>query len=166
MIYLSTIRSRKKKAPRISLLKGRLTARTADMRVMKHFSEKERFGGNAQSASTSRWLVALADFKSERNEIKRFGGKPQPNSGRGAVKKGDAILGPFVVDVKEYSKSYSISMDNWAKVNTDARVSGHYSPALNLVLGDPSSPRCRLWVIDDTMFKQMLEAWNEVYGEE
>ena len=108
----------------------------------------------------------LANLKSERNEIKRFGGKPQPNSGRGATKKGDARLGPFVVDVKEYGKSYSISMDSWAKVNTDARTSGFYSPALNLVLGDPGKPRCRLWVIDNDMFMLMLEAYQEKYGDE
>lgn len=147
-------------------MKGRLTARTVTMRVSKPTSEMVKSGGSVLSATTNRWLVALADLKSERNEIKRFGGKPQPNSGRGAVRKGDATLGPFVVDVKEYSKSYSISMENWAKVNTDARTSGHYSPALNLVLGDPSEARCRLWVIDDTMFKQMLEAWEEKYGDE
>lgn len=108
----------------------------------------------------------MADAKSELYEINRFGGKAQPNSGRGAVKKGDATLGPFVVDVKEYSKSYSISLENWAKVSTDARISGHFSPALNLVLGDPSTGRCRLWVIDDDMFMLMYEAYQEKYGEE
>lgn len=108
----------------------------------------------------------MADSKSELAEIKRFGGKPQPNSGRGAVRKGDAVLGPFVVDVKEYGKSYSISMESWAKVNTDARISGHYSPALNLVLGDPGGARCRLWVIDNDMFMLMYEAYQEKYGEE
>lgn len=109
--------------------------------------------------------MGLANLKSERNEIKRFGGKPQPNSGRGAHRKGDAVLGPFVVDVKEYGKSYSVSVENWAKVNTDARTSGFYSPALNLVLGDPKGARCRLWVIDNDMFMLMLEAYEEKYGD-
>lgn len=107
----------------------------------------------------------MADSKSEKAEIKRFGGKPQPNSGRGAKRKGDAILGPFMVDVKEYGNSYSISMENWAKVNTDARTSGFYSPALNLVLGDDTKPRCRLWVIDNDMFMLMYEAYQEKYGD-
>lgn len=107
----------------------------------------------------------MATDKSERAEIKRFGGKAQPNSGRGAHKKGDATLGPFVVDVKEYKKSYGLSKDNWSKISRDARQSGHYLPALNLVLGEPDAPRTRLWVIDDVMFKEMLEAWEEKYGD-
>lgn len=107
----------------------------------------------------------MADLKSEHSEIKRFGGKPQPNSGRGVFKKGDAILGPFVVDVKEYGKSYSVSIDNWAKVSTDARKSGFYHPALNIVLGSPTDkfPRTRLWVVEEGIFNEMLEAWREKY---
>lgn len=108
----------------------------------------------------------MANIKSERNEIKRFGGKPQPNSGRGSNKKGDAVLGPFVVDVKEYGASYSVSVDNWAKVSSDAVKSGFYSPALNLVLGEAGAERTRLWVVDNDMFMQMLDAWEEKYGEE
>jgi hypothetical protein len=108
----------------------------------------------------------MANLRSEREEIKRFGGKPQPNSGRGTHKKGDATLGPFVVDVKEYDKSYSISIDNWAKVSTDARKSGFYYPALNIVLGSPENPRTRVWVVGDDIFQDMLEAWKEKYGEE
>ena len=107
----------------------------------------------------------MANLKSERDEIKRFGGKPQPNSGRGHNKKGDATLGPFVVDVKEYAKSFAVSIKNWAKVLTDARKSGFYHPAFNIVLGDPESPRLRLWVVGDDMFHEMLEAWEEKYGE-
>lgn len=107
----------------------------------------------------------MANLKSEREEIKRFNGKPQPNSGRGAHKKGDATLGPFVVDVKEYEKSYSVSVANWAKISTDARTSGFFHPALNIVLGDPAQRRTRLWVIDDDMFQEMLEAWEEKHGE-
>ena len=110
----------------------------------------------------------MADIKSERDEIKRFGGKPQPNSGRGVFKKGDAILEPFMVDVKEYGKSYSVSIANWAKVSTDARKAGFYHPALNIVLGEANSrlPRTRLWVVEEEMFHEMHEAWLEKYGEE
>lgn len=110
--------------------------------------------------------MVLANLKSEHSEIKRFGGKPQPNSGRGFIKKGDARLGPFVVDVKEYEKSYSVSEKNWAKVSTDARDSGYYHPAINIVLGDPDVRRTRLWVVEESMFLDMLEAWEEKYGEE
>ena len=105
----------------------------------------------------------MADAKSEAAEIRRFGGKPQKNSGRGAVAKGDATLGPFLVDVKEYEKSYSISMENWAKICSDAVRLGRKQPALNVVLG--STNRVRVWVVSETMFMEMLEAWEEKYGD-
>jgi hypothetical protein len=105
----------------------------------------------------------VATAQSELAEIKRFGGTPQKNSGRGAVKKGDAILEPFLVDVKEYAKSYSVSIANWAKISSDAIKSGGYQPALNVVLGETS--RVRLWVISEGMFLEMHEAWKEKYAE-
>lgn len=97
---------------------------------------------------------------SEKSEIKRMGGKPQKNSGRGKIQKGDATLGPFVVDVKEYGKSFGITEDVWAKISTDAFKSGG-EPALALVIGDRPT---RLWVIGDQMFQAMLhayEAWEK-----
>lgn len=105
----------------------------------------------------------MATQQSELDEIKRFGGTPQKNSGRGAVKKGDAILGPFLVDVKEYAKSYGLSISNWAKISSDAIKSGGYQPALNVVLGETN--RVRLWVVSEEMFLEMHEAWTEKYGE-
>ena len=101
----------------------------------------------------------MADKKSEAAEIKRFGGKAQKNSGRGVVAKGDAILGPFLVDVKEYSKSYSISVDNWAKISSDAVKAGRLQPALAIVLDG----RVRVWAISELMFMEMFEAWKEKY---
>lgn len=106
----------------------------------------------------------VATSQSELDEIKRFGGTPQKNSGRGPVKKGDALLHPFMVDVKEYSKSYSLSISNWAKTSSDAIKSGGNQPALNVVLGDKN--RVRLWVVSEDMFLEMREAWMEKYGEE
>lgn len=106
----------------------------------------------------------LATAQSELDEIKRFGGTPQKNSGRGAVKKGDAILMPFLVDVKEYAKSYSVSISNWAKASSDAIKAGGYQPALNIVLGETN--RVRVWVVSEEMFLEMHEAWKEKYGEE
>lgn len=105
----------------------------------------------------------MADAKSEAAEIKRFGGKAQKNSGRGPVAKGDATLGPFIVDVKEYKKSYSVSIENWAKISSDAVRMGRMQPALNVVLGDTN--RVRLWVVSERMFMEMLEAWKEKYDE-
>ncbi|ASR77348.1 holliday junction resolvase [Streptomyces phage Paradiddles] len=100
---------------------------------------------------------------SEQNEIKRDGGKAQKNSGRGQYQKGDATLGPFCYDIKEYANSFSVSKTSWGKVCTDAFKSGRMIPALKLVLG-AGNQKVRLWVIGDDMFREMLEAWEEKYG--
>jgi hypothetical protein len=47
---------------------------------------------------------------SEESEAKRDGATLQPNSGRGKHKKGDAILGPYLIDYKEYAKSFGVSI--------------------------------------------------------
>lgn len=99
----------------------------------------------------------------EKEEIKRDGGKPQKNSGRGKIQKGDAILEPFCYDIKEYEKSFSLSKDVWAKVCDDAFRSGRREPALKIVLGRANG-KTRLWVVEDMMFQQMREAWEEKYG--
>ena len=71
---------------------------------------------------------------SERAELKRAGLKAHKNSGRGAV-KADGSDDEFVVDVKEYSKSFSISQDNWAKIVTETlKVDRSKNPALMLVI--------------------------------
>lgn len=108
----------------------------------------------------------MADKKSELKEVKMAGGKAQKNSGRGTHDKADGILEPFCFDVKEYEKSYSISIENWSKICTDAFRSGRRVPALKIVLGKDTGPRTRLWVIGDSMFAEMLSAWKEKYGDE
>jgi hypothetical protein len=108
----------------------------------------------------------MADAKSEAAEIKRAGAKAQKNSGRGAHHKGDATLGPFLVDVKEYEKSYSVSIDNWAKICSDAVKREKLQPALNIVLGANDGRKTRVWVIGDRMFTEMLSAWEEKYNDE
>lgn len=103
---------------------------------------------------------------SEESEAKRDGARLQRNSGRGILEKGDATLGIFCVDYKEYDKTFGVSRSVWAKCKSDAWKMGK-EPALRLVLGDKaSSDKVRLWVIGDTIFKEMLEAWEEKYGEE
>lgn len=98
----------------------------------------------------------------ERGEIKRTGGKAQKNSGRGKIQKGDARIGPFVYDIKEYEKSYSISQESWRKACTDAvKVGMSCEPALQIILGNDR--RTRLWVISDEMFMEMLSLWKERY---
>lgn len=106
----------------------------------------------------------MADAKSERQEIKKFGGKATRNSGRTAWDKGDAKLGPFVVDVKEYKQTFGLSRSMWAKISTDATRNGNGEPALMLALGQ-NRDTVRLWVIGDSMFHEMLDAWQEKYGD-
>lgn len=99
---------------------------------------------------------------SEQGEAKRDGASLRRNSGRGMYDKGDAQLSIFNVDYKEYDRSFSLSKATWLKVCSDA-VKMKLEPALKLVIGKSEEPKLRLWVIDDTMFQQMLEAWREKY---
>lgn len=101
---------------------------------------------------------------SEERELKRAGAKPQPNSGRGSHAKGDGVIEPFLVDVKEYDKSFGVSTSNWAKLSLDAYKSGNREPAFYLVLGE-NGKYTRVWVVSDTMFHQMRESWLKEYGE-
>lgn len=96
---------------------------------------------------------------SEKSEIARDGAKAQKNSGRGKIQKGDATLGPFVYDIKEYPKSFNINTTFWSKICTDAFRSGNKEPALKIIMGETT--KVRLWVISDDMFHEMLEAWTE-----
>ena len=107
---------------------------------------------------------------SEELEAKRDGSRLHRNSGRGVIEKGDASLGPFCIDYKEYTESFGVSRKVWAKCTRDA-LHMRKLPALKLVLGDGepqagyNDGKTRLWVIGDTMFHEMLEAWQEKYGE-
>lgn len=83
----------------------------------------------------------------ERGEAKRIGAKQHKNSGRG-TKKGDATWKNYVVDFKEYSKSFSISQEVWAKAVTDCmKVDRSKSPAIIVVLGE-GDRKVRLAVIE------------------
>lgn len=91
----------------------------------------------------------------EKSELKRIGAKPHKNSGRG-MKKADGTLDNFVVDVKEYSKSFSVSQDVWAKIVTDTiRVDPNKSPVIMLVLGE--TKKVRLAIIEWSEFEQLRE---------
>lgn len=103
----------------------------------------------------------MANDKTERSEINRMGGKPQKNSGRGLYQKGDAILGPFVVDVKEAKSSFTLNRNVWGKICSDA--SRHRKdPTLMIVLGE-GKETTRLWLMGDTMFHLLLDAYEERY---
>lgn len=91
--------------------------------------------------------------KSEANEIKRMGGKAQPNSGRSKINKGDATLdGYWLCDVKEYPKGITLNLEVWAKLCTDAIRAGNYEPTLNVVLGE-GTRKVRLFVISEDQMK-------------
>ena len=93
---------------------------------------------------------------SERGELKRIGAKPHRNSGRGPV-KADGSLDDFVVDVKEYSKSYSVSQDSWSKIVSDTmKVDRQKNPALMIVLGSEHK-KVRLAIIEWEVFEQLRE---------
>jgi hypothetical protein len=93
---------------------------------------------------------------SEKSEINKIGGKSHKNSGRGQYQKSDATWKHFIVDVKEYSKSFSLNQDVWAKVVTDAlRTDTTKDPALLIVLGDKS--KVRLAVIEWAVLEELVE---------
>ena len=98
----------------------------------------------------------MATNKTEASELKRMGAKVHKNSGRGMV-KADGSLEEFVVDVKEYNKYYSISVDNWAKICTDTmKVDKSKSPMLQLVLTDEGRT-IRLSVVEWSILEELLE---------
>lgn len=103
----------------------------------------------------------MADAKSELSELKRMGATPQPNSGRGRFAKGDGILDQhFLVDVKEYASSFSVTLSNWAKVCTDAFRAGGLEPMFKIVLGS-GNKKIRLVVISESMFEQLNAAFQD-----
>ena len=90
---------------------------------------------------------------SERSELKRIGAKPHKNSGRGMT-KADGSLDKYVVDVKEYAKSFSVNQDVWAKIVTDTlRVDPEKSPVIMLVLGE--TKKVRLAIIEWNEFEEL-----------
>jgi len=94
---------------------------------------------------------------SEKGELKRIGAKQHINSGRGPV-KADGSLDKFVVDVKEYSKSYSVSRDSWAKIVSDTMsVDRKKDPVLMVVLGE-GNKKVRLAIIEWEVFEQLRES--------
>jgi hypothetical protein len=96
---------------------------------------------------------------SEKSEAKRINAKLHKNSGRNN-KKGDATWKNYIIDIKEYSKSFSISQNVWAKVVTDClKVDKSKSPALILVLGD-GDRKTRLAVVELSELERLIENDN------
>lgn len=72
------------------------------------------------------------------------------------MKKADGNLDNYVVDVKEYSKSFSVTQDVWAKIVTDTlKVDPNKSPVIMLVLGDQR--KVRLAIIEWNEFELLRE---------
>lgn len=92
---------------------------------------------------------------SEASEVKRDKAKATKNSGRGDYQKGDAFLDIFTVDYKEYSKSFSLSRDVWAKICSDALRNSHSEPALKIILGDGNT-KIRLWVVAEHIIEDYI----------
>lgn len=92
----------------------------------------------------------------ERGEANRIGAKLQKNSGRGKIQKGDARWHNFIVDFKEFGKSFSLSKDVWAKASTDA-MRQQSDPMIIVVLGSPDESKTRLAVVELALLEQMLD---------
>lgn len=100
---------------------------------------------------------------SERGEARRDGAKLQKNSGRGKYSKGDATWNQFLIDYKEYAKSFSVTIKEWAKVCGDAARTSkggkEYFPAIKVILGGDKG-KVRLAVIEWSMLEELVEkAW-------
>lgn len=94
---------------------------------------------------------------SERGEASRIGARLHKNSGRNYT-KGDASWKDYVVDFKEFAKSFSITQSVWAKVVTDTlKVDRKKSPAICLVLDG----KTRLAIIEWSEFERLVENDND-----
>jgi outer membrane phospholipase A len=91
---------------------------------------------------------------SERSEIKRMNAVGHKNSGRGKYQKADASWRNFVVDIKEYKNSFSLTKDVWAKIVTDTlKTNKSKLPALKVILGDEQ--KIRLAVIEWSVLEEL-----------
>lgn len=96
---------------------------------------------------------------SERGEAKKIGARLHKNSGRNNI-KGDASWNNYILDFKEFSKSFSITQDVWAKVVTDTlKVDRSKSPAIYLSLGE--NHKIRLAIIEWSEFERLVDNDND-----
>lgn len=92
----------------------------------------------------------------ERGEASRINARLHKNSGRNYT-KGDASWNQYVLDFKEFTKSFSITQNVWAKVVTDTlKVDRQKSPAICLVLDG----KTRLAIIEWSEFERLVENDN------
>lgn len=99
--------------------------------------------------------------QSELNEIRRDKAVPQKNSGRGKINKGDAIIDDiWLCDIKEYPKGFTVDLNAWGKICTDAIRSGNYEPTLKIVLGSGTN-KVRLFVISEDEMNEFRRLRSE-----
>ena len=92
----------------------------------------------------------------ERGEASRINARLHKNSGRNYT-KGDASWNQYVLDFKEFTNSFSITQNVWAKVVTDTlKVDRQKSPAICLVLDG----KTRLAIIEWSEFERLVENDN------
>lgn len=103
-----------------------------------------------------------ADYnKLEKHEAKRIGARLHKNSGRN-LEKGDMSTDEFVIDAKFAAKSFTINMNVWSKLCTDAmRVDKTKSPLLYLIIGE-GDKKVRLAVMEYDMLEYLLEGNKNV----
>lgn len=93
----------------------------------------------------------------ERGEASRINARLHKNSGRNYT-KGDASWNQYVLDFKEFTKSFSITQNVWAKVVTDTlKVDRQKSPAICLILDG----KTRLAIIEWSEFERLVENDND-----
>lgn len=104
-------------------------------------------------------------LKLEVREAQRDGAKPTKNSGRG-IQKGDAQLDNFTVDYKFTGKSFTLNRAVWAKVCEDAKSNNYSDPTLKVIIGEENEVKTRVWIVEDQMFHDMLDAYNRSLNDE
>lgn len=108
-------------------------------------------------------LILAKDYnKIERLEAERDGAVQVKNSGRGVIRKGDAILDDLLtIDYKYTDASYGLSRKVWAKLTADSIHNRTVDKVLKVILGTEEEQKLRLWVVEDWFFKEMYKAWKE-----
>lgn len=76
--------------------------------------------------------------------------------------KGDGSLPNYVVDVKEFSKTFGVSQDIWAKICMDTiRVNKDKEPVIYLVLGETNKTRLAIIAWDEfEELNRIRDLWN------
>jgi hypothetical protein len=102
----------------------------------------------------------LMSNKSERDALKSIGAKVHKNSGRNFT-KGDGSDSTFIWDVKEASRSFSLTVPVWNKICTDAyKVDPYKNPGLFVILDNSKE----LAIIEMSVLQQLME-YQRMYEE-